>query len=471
MRIFGYELTVGRRQVRGGASPVMSGRRGSGWLTIQEPYTGAWQRNDELRADTVVSYGPVYSCVSLIASDIGKLNLRLVAVDDNGIWSAVESTAFSPVLRKPNRYQTRIKFVEYWITSKLIHGNAFILKQRDQRGVVTALYVLDPTKVTPFVTPSGDVYYQLHRDDLSGVRDPEDGGPLFVPASELIHDPMVCLFHPLIGVSPIFACGLAASQGLQIQGNSAVFFANGSRPGGVLTAPGEIGDEAAARIKEYWQTEFSGANVGRVAVLGDGLKYENMAVNANDAQLIEQLGWSAKHIAGCYHVPAYKIGVGDYPHFNNVDALNLDYYSQCLQSLIESFELSLDEGLELPKPYGTEFDLDDLMRMDSASRTQTARDAIGSGAMGPNEARKRYFNLPPVEGGDTPYLQVQNYSLAALAKRDSGDPFAKPEPAPPQEETNPDVIVIPQDELDKDYIPRLAWQIQRKAMEVGLYDA
>ena len=36
--------------------------------------------------------------------------------------------------------------------------------------------------------------------------------------------------------------------------------------------------------------------------------------------------------------------------------------------------------------------------------------------------------LPPVPGGDTPYLQVQNYSLAALAKRDAGDPFAKPAP-------------------------------------------
>ena len=467
MRVFGYEITA-RRLPSGGASPIRSSARTGGWFPIiREPSTGAWQRNEEIRADTVVSYGPVYTCVSLIACDISKLNLRLVAVDDHGIWNPIEATAFSPVLRKPNRYQTRIKFVEFWITSKLIHGNAYVLKQRDNRGVVIALYVLDPTRVTPLVTPSGDIYYELHRDDLSGVPDSN----VIVPAREIIHDPMVCLFHPLVGVSPIFACGLAASQGLQIQGNSAVFFANGSRPGGVLTAPGEIGDEAAARIKEYWTTEFSGANVGRVAVLGDGLKYEGMAVNATDAQLIEQLGWTAKQIAGCYHIPAYKVIAGEYPHFNNVDALNLDYYSQCLQSLIENFELTLDEGLELPKPYGTEFDLDDLMRMDTASRTQTARDAIGSGSMAPNEARKRYFNLGPVEGGETPYLQVQNYSLAALAKRDNADPFAKPEPKP-KEETDPDVIVIPEDEFeDKDYIPRLAWQIQKKAMEVGLYDA
>ena len=48
------------------------------------------------------------------------------------------------MLRKPNRYQTRIKFVEQWMMSKLTAGNTYVLKQRDERSVVTALYVLDP---------------------------------------------------------------------------------------------------------------------------------------------------------------------------------------------------------------------------------------------------------------------------------------------------------------------------------------
>ena len=101
----------------------------------------------------------------------------------------------------------------------------------------------------------------------------------------------------------------------------------------------------------------------------------------------------------------------------NIEALNQQYYSQCLQSLIENIELLLDEGLELPKPYGTEFDLDDLLRMDTATKVKAA-DAVGSGTMAPNEARRRYFDLGPTEGGESPYLQVQNHSLAALAKRD-----------------------------------------------------
>jgi hypothetical protein len=95
-----------------------------------------------------------------------------------------------------------------------------------------------------------------------------------------------------------------------------------------------------------------------------------------------------------------------------------------------SFETSLDEGLELPSGLGTEFDIDDLIWLDHATKTDAAQKSIGSGAVSPNEARKKYYGLGPVVGGNTPYMQQQNYSLAALAKRDADDPFSKPTPAP-----------------------------------------
>lgn len=402
------------------------------WPIVRESFSGAWQRNIEVRTDTVLTYSAVYSCITLIASDIAKLRLRLVQQDNDGIWSETESPSFSPVLRKPNRFQTRIKFFEQWITSKLIHGNAYILKVRDLRGVVVGLYVLDPCRVKPLVAPDGAVYYELKRDDLSGLS----AESVTVPASEIIHDTMVCLYHPLVGVSPIFACGLAAVQGLRIQNNSAQFFGNGSNPGGVLTAPGTISDETAARLKEHWEKNYTGANVGKVAVLGDGLKYEAMTIAAVDAQLIEQLKWTAETVCSCFHVPPYMIGVGPMPSYNNVQALMMSYYTQALQSIIENIELSLDEGLGLTEKkegvlYGTEFDLDDLLRMDTATKVKTTTEAILGGLFKPDEGRKK-FDLKPVKGGDQVYLQEQNFSLAALAKRDQlDDPWASKRPEAP----------------------------------------
>ena len=120
-----------------------------GWFSlIRESFAGAWQRNIDIRVENVLTYTAVFSCISLIANDIAKLRLRLVRQDDDGIWVETESSAFSPVLRRPNRYQNRIQFIAQWVTSKLVHGNTYVLKQRDQRGIVTALYILHPLRVT-----------------------------------------------------------------------------------------------------------------------------------------------------------------------------------------------------------------------------------------------------------------------------------------------------------------------------------
>ena len=418
----------------GGFNSVSSGR-GGWWPIVRESYPGAWQQNVTITAETVLAHAAVYACVTLIASDIGKLRVKLVTQDDDDIWQETENTAHSPVLRKPNRYQNRIKFYEQWITSKLIHGNTYAVKQRDQRGVVTALYILDPTWVWPLVAPDGAVYYRLGRDRLAQIDD-----DVVIPQAEIIHDVMIPLFHPLVGVSPIYACGQSALQGLQIEKNSTKFFTNNAVPSGVLTAPGHIDQANADDLKTRWETAFSGDNVGRVAVLGDGLSYEKMSISATDSQLIEQLKWTAENACTAFHVPPYLIGIGQVPANSNPETLQIQYYSQCLQNLIECIELLLDEGLEMTtnaagQPIGTEMDLDDLIRMDTASKVKAAADAIKGGGMAPNEARARYLDLGPVPGGDAPYLQQQNYSLEALAKRDAKpDPFSAaggtPPPAP-----------------------------------------
>jgi HK97 family phage portal protein len=418
-----FGLTVLRQKAAVPSSAVAVAEN-RGWFRILESFTGAWQRNITVDFNTVLSYHAVYACMTLIASDISKLCVELVQEDENGIWTEVDSPAYSPVLRKPNRYQNRIQFWETYVLSKLMRGNTYVLKQRDGRGVVTALYVLDPNRVKVLVADDGSVWYQLNMDNISGIREPID-----VPASEIIHDRFNCLFHPLVGTSPIFAAGVAATQGLNIQNNSATFFGNRSQPGGVLTAPGSIGDETAARLKEAWDTKFTGDNAGKVAVLGDGLTFEKLTMTAEESQLIDQLKWTAEVVCSVFHVPPYKIGIGDMPTYSNVQSLNIEYYSQCLQSLIESAELCLDEGLGIGegvvvngKTYGTEFDIDNLLRMDSVTQMQVLKESAGVAKI--DEMRKR-INLPKTDGGDAVYLQQQNYSLAALAKRDAkDDPFA-----------------------------------------------
>ena len=380
---------------------------------IREPSTGAWQRNQEISVDTVTAQHAVYACVTRVANDFGKLRPRLTELTDDGVRVEVLNPAYSPVLRKPNRYQNYIQFKEWWAMSKLLRGNTYALKQRDSRGVVVALYILDPDRVQPLVADDGSIYYALGQDNLTGLT----AASVTVPASEIIHDRMNCLFHPLVGMSPLFASGLAAQQGLNIQNDASTFFQNGSRPGGVLTAPGNISDETALRLKEYFDNNFAGSNRGKVAVLGDDLKFQSLRMTATDAQMIEQLGWTAQVVCSTFHVPPFKVQLGPLPTGMKVSDVNLLYYTDCLQSHIEQFELCLDEGLGLAQRYETNLDVDGLMRMDATMQADILTKLVSGTVMKPNEARQR-INLPRAKGGDAIYMQVQNYSLEALARRD-----------------------------------------------------
>jgi phage portal protein BeeE len=154
-----------------------------------------------------------------------------------------------------------------------------------------------------------------------------------------------------------------------------------------------------------------------------------------EGQMVESLKWSAEVVCSVYHVPPYKVGVGALPTYNNVQALNVEYYSQALQSHIEEIEELLDHALGIgwAVGMGTEFDTENLLRMDSITLVTTIRDAVGAGVMSPNEGRAK-FDLKPVKGGKSPYLQQQNYSLEALAKRDAqDDPFKPATPPAPQQ--------------------------------------
>ena len=431
MNIFGFTIT----RTKALTLPPLT--YSGGWYPIvREPYLGAWQKNDELRPENVLSNPTVFRCYSLITTDIGKTPLNLVRNAGDDIWTVTTNPAFSPSLQRPNRYQTRAQFFEAWIGSKLLYGNTYVLKERDARNVVIGRYVLDPSKVRPMIAPDGAVYYELPRNELAGVTGVTEDKPLLVPASEIIHDRWNCLFHPLVGVSPLYACGGAALQALKMQDNSTAFFANGSTPAGLITVPGSPNKEQLQKMKADWLETNGGMNRGGTGFLAGGLSYQAITQTAQDSQLTEQLRQLANTIAGVWGVPISMVDASQQPPYANSEASQLQYRSQCLQTLMTAIQDGLDE--DLPDPYGTEFDIDALIWMDTATKTKAAQDAIGSGAMTPNEARAKYFGLGPVPGGDSPYMQQQYYSLEALAARDV--PALTPDPPAPPDEVPVDEV-------------------------------
>jgi hypothetical protein len=95
-------------------------------------------------------------------------------------------------------------------------------------------------------------------------------------------------------------------------------------------------------------------------------------------------------------------------------------------------EQLLEEGLSIPAGYDICLDIDCLLRMDQKTQMLTLSEGVKAGLIAPDEGRAK-IGMGPVPGGKYPYLQQQNFSLEALAKRDTlPDPFVIDKPV-----TNP----------------------------------
>jgi len=423
------------------AQPVPTGGR-HGWHNIiNEPFSGAWQRNLELSTEDKLTHSAVFACTTLISKDVAKLGLKLTKYNKTkGIWETVINSAHSPVLRKPNSYMTRNQFFQSWVLSVLNYGNAFIYTERDDRNVIKALHVLDPNLVTPLVSESGDqVFYEVGANNLAGFKE-----PVVLPASEIIHDRHNTIYHNLVGVSPVIAACLQIQNGREILNDAIIQSQNNSRPSGLLVAPGAISDENVAALRETWNNNQGGFGRGKVAVISDGLVYTPInSQNALNSQLVEQLKLSAQTICSVFHVPPFKVGLENTPNVGNVAELDLIYFKSAIQFIIESIESLLDEALGLAAlGMRVEFEIDDLLRMDASQLVKTETEAVKASIKSPNEAR-RALNLPPVltaaqgglKPGESPLIQQQNYSLLDIARRsEMENPFSptgtNPAPAP-----------------------------------------
>jgi HK97 family phage portal protein len=429
MKIFGLEVRRAKAEQKA-MLPIPSH---GGWVRVHEANTGYWQRNITEEHGTLLNYPTLYACIMRIATDIGKLPFALKEEDANGIWNPAKNPSYDPVLRKPNGYQTAQQFREAWMLSKLIQGNTYALKRRDARGVVIALYILDPCRVLPMVSDGGQVFYKLQHDRLNTLREGLSEMDLTIPASEIIHDRCITLHHWLIGVPPVCAAYWPALKNLKILKSAAEFFGNNAQPGGILTAPAGMSDDDATRIKAYWDASNADGNSGKVAVIGADMKFTSFAMKGADSQLVEQMRYSDEQICQPFGLPPVKVGIGSIPAGLGVDAINQLYYADALQSHIEAIENLLDEGLRIPPNLGLWMDLEPLLRMDVGKQAEVVTKLISGKALTPDEGRKK-LGYGPTGGGDTIWGQHQDYPLGMLAKRQDLDPIEPPkEPAEPDD--------------------------------------
>jgi HK97 family phage portal protein len=344
----------------------------------------------------------VYSCVRILSEAVAGLPLHVYRNTDNGgKEKAIDHPLFRLLHDEPNPEMTSFNFRETLMGHLLLWGNAYAQIIRNGKGEIVGLYPLMPNKMTVDRDSKGNLYYLYTR----GTEDAPtmEGSQVYLPPSDVLHIPGLG-FDGLVGYSPIAMAKNAIGMAIATEEYGAKFFANGAAPGGVLEHPGTIKDPQ--RVKDSWNSVYQGSsNAHRVAVLEEGMKYQQIGISPEQAQFLETRKFQINEIARIFRVPPHMVGDLEKSSFSNIEQQSLEFVKYTLDPWVCRWEQSMARRLLLDseKPrYFIKFNVDGLLRGDYQSRMNGYAIGRQNGWMSANDIREleNLDRIPADQGGD-----------------------------------------------------------------------
>lgn len=365
--------------------------------------------------ETSMQVTAVFACVSLLSETIGSLPLMVYERLDLGKQRASDHPLYSVLHDEPNPEQSSVDFRSTMMAFILLYGNSYAEIVRDGAGNVKQLWPLTPTRVNIVRNKAGKPFYTVDLPDKEmAVLQPD----------KVLH------VRNILGLSPIQQAREALGLSLSAEEYGARFFANDSRPGGILEHPGNLSTEAQARLKASFEASNRGLeNRHRVAILEEGMKWHQIGMSPEDSQFLETRRFQTNEIARIFRVPPHMIGdvSGSTSWGTGIEQQTMGFVTYSLRSWLVRWEQEINRKLltaEERKLYFAEFLVDGLLRGDIKTRYDAYAIARQNGWLNGNEIR-RLENMNPVDGLDD-YLVNGNMIPASLAAGNKDNPDEEP---------------------------------------------
>lgn len=367
---------------------------------------------------TAMQTTAVYSCVRILSEAIASLPLHVYRYKADGGKERQYTHSLYHILHdEPNSEMTSFVFRETLMTHLLLWGNAYAQIIRDGAGRVVALYPLLPNKMDVWRDSKGELYYTYSRTDGENPNF-DHYGTVTLRRQDVLHIPGLG-FDGLVGHSPIAMAKNAVGMTIACEEYGASFFANGAHPGGVLEHPGVLKDPA--KVRESWQAVYGGSkNAGKVAVLEEGMKYQQIGIPPEEAQFLETRKFQINEIARLYRIPPHMVGDLEKSSFSNIEQQSLEFVKYTLEPWVVRWEQALMRSLLLPeekKQFFIRMNVDGMLRGDYQSRMNGYAIGRQNGWMSANDIREME-DLNPISEEEGGNLYLINGNMTKL--KDAG---------------------------------------------------
>jgi HK97 family phage portal protein len=342
----------------------------------------------------------VMACVAILSEDVAKLPLGIYRRRTDGGKEPAKDHPLYRLLKHPNRWQTRLEFVEMMQSALVLRSNAYAVIIRNERGVPTELVPVYPDRVSLYEAPGGDWFYWVSR---MGLHEMAVLGslPLMIHHEDMFHLKWMSSWNSLFGTPRISLMVEAIGLGIGQEKLSAGLIGAGARPSGALQTDAKLSKEVIDRTKAQWQEVYGGwRNAGKTVVLEEGLKWEPLMMSMVDAEFMASRAYQLRDIARGFRVPPHKLGIEGESSGPSMVQRDQDYLNSVLSTYCERWIAKAEATFGIDgEDVFLAFDYEHFLKADIMTRYQVARLGVMSGLLTPNEFR-RQEDLPDDPDGN-----------------------------------------------------------------------
>jgi HK97 family phage portal protein len=182
---------------------------------------------------------------------------------------------------------------------------------------------------------------------------------------------------------------------------AARFLGKGSMLSGIIKVKAPLANQAQAEgIRSRWLAKHGGAAAsGDVAVLDAETDFQPITIPPDQLQFLESRRWQTTEIARLFGIPPHLVGDVEKSTSwgTGIEQQNIGFVSYTIRGITSRIEQRVTREVVATRGKFAEFDLDQLMRGDTAERYQALLTACGGPWLTRNEARQA-DNRPKLKG-------------------------------------------------------------------------
>lgn len=328
----------------------------------------------------------IFSAVTRISNALSAMPLQLYQ------YAKPVSNDLSELMCVAPNYSPTCQWVKSMEACRNTYGNAYGLKVYDAFGKLVRVDILDPGRVTPLIE-------EETKEKWYRVLD-KKGKEFLVHGFYMIHIPFISA-NGHTGINPVSVLLDTLGYNDQMQTFSKEQLNKGINAQIVVEAPANLGDtQREETIKAMHQTWK--ASGGNVLLLESGLTAKTLNLSPVDTKIFEVEKITRSKVAMVYNIPPHLMGDYSDTSFNSQEQEMIEFLTLTMLPIVTAYEQELDYKLlskeERKKGYHFKFNVDAILRADSATRADVHQKAVRGGWMKPNEVRAEYGKAPDPSG-------------------------------------------------------------------------